>query len=579
MRLSEALTISRKAPAAAAPEFSVFLACGFTPLHLETFLRAHLQLALPEHRIAIETGLYGDFRGTQSRLREANPDCGVIVLEWQDLDARLGLRSLGGWRQSEFTEILDHVRSHLAWIEGTIEAVASRFPLAISLPTLPIPPLQRMVPAWSAGALDLRLQEIVSSFAVAAARNPHVRIVSAGWLDRISPAATRFDAKSELMDGFPYTVPHASALGEGLARLIQSPQPKKGLITDLDNTLWKGILGEIGCVNVSWELDQKSHMHAAYQELLRSLAETGVLIAVASKNDPALVEEAFGRRDLILKKDAIFPFEVHWNPKSESVSRILDAWNIGAESVVFVDDSAAELAEVKAAHPAIECLLFPKAQQEVYDLLGALRNLFAKPAVTEEDKIRLDSLRSSHGMRQESGRSGTNPDEFLEHAGSILEVSFAKDPVDPRVLELLNKTNQFNLNGRRYTEAGLRRLLADPGSFLLKAAYEDRFGRLGTIALVLCSIHERTIHVDSWVMSCRAFSRRIEHACLDHLFRRFAVDEMVFDFQATERNKPLQAFFAEFLGGPPESPFHLSKDLFREKCARLFHRIEDEVYG
>ncbi len=576
MRLSDALTILHQSPAVAASEFSVFLVCGFTPLHLETFLKAHLQLALPRHRINIETGLYGDFWGTQNRLRQASPDCGVVVLEWPDLDARLGLRSLAGWRLSGFTEILDNVRSRLAWVEETIKTVSLRFPVVISLPTLSLPPLERRVPSWSAGPLDLQLQELLSSFAVAASQQPNVKIVSSAWLDRVSLSAGRHDARSELLDGFPYTVPHASALSEGLARLTLSPVPKKGLITDLDDTLWKGIIGEIGCGRVSWDLDQKSHMHAVYQELLRSLSETGVLIAVASKNYPSVVEEAFRRRDLILHKDCIFPFEVHWNRKSESVSRILRAWNVGSDSVVFVDDSPAELAEVKSAHPEIECLLFPKAAQDVYELVGNLRNLFAKPATTEEDQIRLASLRANFDMRREAENPGVDADTFLEQAESILEFSFAKD-ADPRVLELLNKTNQFNLNGDRYTETGLSRRLANPDVFLLKVSYEDKFGRLGKIAVILGRIQEKTLHIHSWVMSCRAFSRRIEHACLDHLFRKLEAEKMVFDFKATERNQPLQEFFAGFLGRLPDSPFPLSADVFQQKCARLFHRIEEEV--
>ena len=578
MRLSEALTILRKTPPDGARAFSAFLACGFTPLHLETLLKAHLQLALPHHRIDVETGLYGDFLGTLNRLRQASPDCGVIVLEWPDLDARLGLRSLGGWRQTDFTEILENVRARLAYIEATIQTVSSRSPVVISLPTLPVPPIQRLTPSWIAGPLDLALQELMSSFAGAAAQYPNVKIANSAWLDRVSPAAGRYDPRSELLDGFPYTLPHASALSEVLVRLIQGPQPKKGLITDLDGTLWKGILGEIGCAQVSWDLDQKSHMHAVYQELLRSLAETGVLIGVASKNELALVEQAFDRRDLILHKDCIFPFEVHWNRKSDSVGRILSAWNIGADSVVFIDDSPAELAEVKAAHPAVECLLFPQGTQEIYGLLGTLRDMFAKPAVSEEDHIRLASLRASREMRQEPESPGASTDTFLEQAGSVLEFSFSKEPPDPRVLELLNKTNQFNLNGNRYTETGLRRLLADPNAFLLKASYEDKFGRLGKIAVMLGCVHEKTLQVHSWVMSCRAFSRRIEHACLDHLLRKFEADQLEFAFQATDRNRPLQEFFSAFLGRLPDSSFQLSKGLFREKCVPLFHRIEEEVY-
>src|SRR5437899_13061782 len=125
-------------------------------------------------------------------------------------------------------------------------------------------------------------------------------------------------------------------MAELLSRLVQNRTPKKGLITDLDDTLWKGLLGEVCPEEVSWDLDHRSHMHGLYQQLLQALSAAGVLIGVASKNDSSLVEKAFQREDLILSRDAIFPMEAHWGPKSESVARILKTWNVAADAVVFI---------------------------------------------------------------------------------------------------------------------------------------------------------------------------------------------------------------------------------------------------
>ena len=141
-----------------------------------------------------------------------------------------------------------------------------------------------------------------------------------------------------------------------MARLLAPPAPRKGIVTDLDDTLWSGLAGEIGPEGVSWDLASHSQLHGLYQKLLAALAEEGVLIGVASKNDPAVVERTFEREDLLLRADRIFPVEAHWGAKSGSIERILRTWNISADSVVFVDDSAMELAEVAAAHPGMECL-------------------------------------------------------------------------------------------------------------------------------------------------------------------------------------------------------------------------------
>src|SRR5262249_37466630 len=153
-------------------------------------------------------------------------------------------------------------------------------------------------------------------------------------------------------------------------------------------------------------------------------ADQGVLIGAASKNDRAVVDEALARPDLIIDSASIFPIEAHWQAKSESVSRILKAWNIGAESVVFVDDSPMELAEVKGAHPAMECLLFRGDDaRDAYALLGQLRDLFAKEVISAEDALRSSSIRSA-GAQAEAASPGGSQDPFLEQVAAAIELDF-----------------------------------------------------------------------------------------------------------------------------------------------------------
>jgi FkbH-like protein len=169
----------------------------------------------------------------------------------------------------------------------------------------------------------------------------------------------------------------------------------------LDDTLWAGILGEVGVEALAWSLDQHAHLHGLYQQFLASLASAGVLVGVASKNDPALVEKAFARKDLLLSREDIFPFEVHWNRKSGSVQRILETWNIGSDAVVFIDDSPMEVAEVKAAFPDMECVVFPKNDYPAFwKMVGGLRDLFGKRAVSAEDELRLRSIRDAGVLRE-----------------------------------------------------------------------------------------------------------------------------------------------------------------------------------
>jgi len=574
MKLVEALKIVQQPLPEDAEPFRVFLACGCEPLHLKTFLAAHLQRLHPDRRVSVETGLYGDCLGNVQRLKKAEVDAAALALEWSDLDPRLGIRQLGGWSPGALTDILNMVSVRLDCFQESLARAAERMPLALSLPTLPLPPVA-FTPARQACAFDLGLRERLSGFAAQAAQQRGVRIVNPQRLDARSPLHERRDVKSELAFGFPYRLPHAATMAELLAHLLRAPSPKKGLITDLDGALWQGILGEVGAQGVSWNLENHSQIHGLYQQMLLALSEAGVLIAVASKNDAALVEEAFKRDDLILPKERLFPIEAHWGPKSESVRRILRAWNVAADSVVFVDDSPMELAEVKAAHPDVECLLYPGGdEQAAYELLEHLRDLFGKERLTEEDALRLDSLRRAQALREEFAGSGASSDEFLQGMQARLTLDFTKEPSDTRVFELVNKTNQFNLNGKRYSEGEWHALLREPDRFLLVVSYKDKYGAIGKIAVLTGRPQNGTLAVDTWVMSCRAFARRIEHKCLDLLFERYGVEEIAFDFQATPRNGPLREFFTELTGRPPEPGFRLSRTLFAEKCPPLYHTIE-----
>ena len=571
MNLTEALKLLLRNPAEA-PVFSVKLACGFTPLHLQTFLGAHLCGALPERRIAITPGLYGDLAGCLDGLAssESLPHGVAVVLEWSDLDQRLGFRGSGSWAPSAISDIIRESKRMLDRIAGALDRIG--VPIALALPTLPLPPLFH-TPGGQASAAEWTLRRQLADFAERVAHLEGVRMISPLRLEELSPAAARFDLKSDLATGLPYRLPHADALASLFASLLAPAPPKKGLITDLDDTLWRGLVGELGPDGVSWDLASHHQLHGLYQKLLAALAEEGVLVAVASKNDASVAAKAFAREDILVHPRQIFPMEVHWSPKSGSVDRILRTWNIGADSVVFIDDSLMELAEVGAAHPGMECLHFPTHDdREGYALLRRLRDLFGKQRVSAEDNLRLESIRQGAAFL-ESAADGANPEAFLEQAQAKITFDFSAAG-DPRVLELVNKTNQFNLNGIRYTEADWHRSLGDPGAFLAAVSYADKFGPLGKIAVIQGRTERGSVHITTWVMSCRAFSRRIEFQCLKKLLERFEAEEITFDFKTTAKNSPTQEFFTELLGGT-EAPILLTAQQFVEKSPRLYHHVED----
>ncbi len=577
MTISEALEITRAKPQESQQRYEVALGCSFTPLHLQAFLAAHLKLRKPALTINIRPGLYGDLAGTVEGVLKEPVQAVAIVLEWQDIDSRLGYREAGSWGPALETSILQSAPAALRRMEGAIERIADAVPVSISLPTLVFPPAFH-TPPWQTSEAELLVRYELAALAARLSRKPNLGVLSADWLAETAPMSGRQDLKSDLLIGSPYTLSHADALASGLARLLFPAQPLKGIITDLDNTFWNGIVGEAGPQAVRWDSASSYHLHGLYQRMLCALADEGILVAVASKNDRAVVEEAFKRDDLLIQAEKIFPIEVHWAPKSESVGRILKAWNISADAVAFIDDTPLELAEVASAHPGITCLQFPTGDYKaVLALLKKMRDVFAKSRgtsrLTDEDRLRLESIRKGAAFRQEAEQGGES-DEFLSQVKATVTLDWDVSPANSRILELVNKTNQFNLNGVRFTAAEWERKFTRSNSFLMGVKYEDKFGPLGTIAVVQGHESDRKVEIETWVMSCRAFSRRIEHQCLKALFERFQVPQIEFGFGSTAKNGPARDFFAVFLGAVPEGAFAIRRDRFEALCPALYHHVE-----
>ena len=545
-----------------------YLACGFEPLHLGTLLKAHLLQRLPEQKnVQLHHGVYGDLRGNIQTAAQSSAIGAAVVLEWSDVDPRLGLRSSGGWSNETKADILTNCVQSYAHLETAIEKLAARMPVAITPPALPLPPIGNTIRAQSS-PLELELEQQMAAFLLRLSRLPGVRV---GQRQRLE--ASGLDAKMELHAGFPYTVPFADALASSLATVLCQPAPKKGLITDLDDTFWSGLVGEVGAEGVSWSQERHTQAHGLYQQMLGHLADCGVLLAVCSKNETSTVEAALARKDLFLNPESLFPVHANWGPKSTSVGQVLKTWNIAADSVVFVDDNPMELEEVQRAHPGITCLRFPvKDAAAVWNLLGELRDLFGKPVLTEEDRLRQASIRASAQI-QEMTENAASP-EFLRTLQGTVTLDWGVDSSDKRPLELINKTNQFNLNGLRIGEGEWRRHLEHDDSILAVVSYQDKFGPLGKVAVLLGSQNGATVKVSHWVMSCRAFSRRLEHHTLHGLFESSNAEEVEFAFEVTERNQPLQQFFQSLgVSADNQGRHRISRSRFLEQCGVLPHQI------
>jgi FkbH-like protein len=310
-------------------------------------------------------------------------------------------------------------------------------------------------------------------------------------------------------------------LAREVAHLILSLKraPKKVLVLDLDNTLWGGVVADDGLDGIELgDTSPRGEAFKAFQKYIASLKQRGVLLAVCSKNDLAKAAEPFEKHpDMVLKMDDIVSFKANWEPKSENIRAMAPELNLGLDSFVFVDDNPAEIEIVRQFVPEVTTILLGPDPSDYVGQLADSR-LFEPRNITAEDVERTSQYRSD-AQRKALESSVTDMGAYLESLQMEAVISeFA--PVDvPRLSQLINKSNQFNLTTHRRSEAEVTAVMHDPNFIGYSVRLKDRFGDHGLISIVIGEKAGDAMQVDTWLMSCRVLKRGVEEIVLNELVR------------------------------------------------------------
>lgn len=305
----------------------------------------------------------------------------------------------------------------------------------------------------------------------------------------------------------------APRYGELLARLIAAARgrSRKCLVLDLDNTLWGGVVGDVGVAGiVLGEGSALGEAFLAVQRYAKRLKERGIILAVCSKNDPAIAEAAFREHpEMVLQRSDFAAFVANWNDKAENLRAIAARLNIGLDSLVFVDDNPAERARIRDSLPMVAVPELPD-DPALYVRTLADAGYFEAVSFTAEDGNRADSY-AADAAREALKTVAQSIDDFLRGLQMTVEYGPAR-PVDlARVTQLLNKTNQFNTTTRRYAAEEVAALANDADALVLQFRLLDRFGDNGLVSvMILLRTSADAFEIDNWVMSCRVFGRQLE---------------------------------------------------------------------
>ena len=330
-------------------------------------------------------------------------------------------------------------------------------------------------------------------------------------------------------------------LGFSLASVITSilGEAKKCLVLDFDNTLWGGFIGEVGVNSIELGPDtSRGKAFLEFQLTIKDLASRGVLIAGCTKNDMKNALAGLNHPNSILKPEDFAVIEASWDPKPVAMQRIVQSLNIGARAFVFVDDSKIEVHSVKTQFPEIETVLLDSKFPEKYSSCILRPRYFESVKLTREDISRKGSQLTSN-TKKPTDMGSYDHMQTLKDLNAVATIGRPTSDQLERVLQLVNKTNQFNLNGVRRTPPEIKRLADDADSLVLVGEFKDDLTNYGLTTVIGGRFEKQTFKIEIWVMSCRTFDRYLEHAMLLALRDEIANKsngDFCLDFKRTTRN-------------------------------------------
>lgn len=328
-----------------------------------------------------------------------------------------------------------------------------------------------------------------------------------------------FDPKLYVNADMVYSIDFQPYIAKNITDIILSISGtfKKCLILDLDNTTWGGIIGDDGVEGIQLGHLGLGKIFTDLQLWAKQLKQRGIILAICSKNTEEIAKEPFiSHPDMVLRLDDIAVFVANWETKVDNIRHIQSILNIGFDSMVFLDDNPFEREIVKSGIPDITVPDLPEDPAEYLVYLRGL-NLFETASFTEEDELRTKQYQEE-AQRNILLQSFDNEHDFLLNLHMLSDVKPFDDFNTPRVAQLTQRSNQFNLRTIRYTEEDIKQIRKDPDYATISLSLEDRFGDHGLIGLIILKNEDsKTLFIDSWIMSCRVLKRGMENFTLNSI--------------------------------------------------------------
>jgi len=348
-----------------------------------------------------------------------------------------------------------------------------------------------------------------------------------------------------------YTIEFFKTYTEHIKPSIMSAngKSKKALIFDCDNTLWKGILGEDGFDKIEMSPRTKNgSIFSEIQSIALALNKQGILIGLCSKNNPKDIDEVINSHpDMKLREEHIAINKSNWADKITNLRQIAKELNIGLDSLVFIDDSSFEVNLIKGQLPEITVLQVPERLHEYPKMLRENIGLFYNLSFTKEDKKKIKMYKQQI-YRESAKKKFSDIEEYLASLELKLTIFEDDESIIPRMSQMSQKTNQFNLTTKRYTEIDIRNFVISGDSKVFSFSVSDKFGDSGVTGLCIINFDKKnqTANIDTFLISCRIIGRNIEYAFMDYLvnfLKNNKVKNVIAKYVKTHKNEQVKDFY------------------------------------
>ena len=485
-----------------------------------------------------------DVRTPGAGLYEPQPDV-IVMFRWLD--------QLAPDLASRYVIVRDAaadlVKETLARLETELTEIRARSDSPLLITNFPLPD------APTLGILDSQLdpgqRRTIASLndgLLRIARNQRdVFVVDVDRLVASLGARQALDERGWQTSRAPFAKPLLLAVGAQVATFVRALRGKvrKCIVLDCDGTLWGGIVGEDGIAGIRLDPSYPGSGFMAFQQELLNLRERGILLAIVSKNNEAdALEVLRDHPHMLIREEHLAAWRINWQDKAANLMAIAEELNIGLDSIVFADDSPFECESVRQLLPEVAVLELGSEPSRFRNLLIESA-LFDSLAFTADDRGRAATYVAERRRRDAQASAGSL-DDFLRS----LEIEASMLPPGPtelpRIAQLTQKTNQFNLTTIRYTEGDISRRLADPASEVIAVRLKDRFADLGLIGVAILDFDADRATIDTLLLSCRVLGRGVEDALLSHI-AAIAMERgmrcLRGSYLATARNGQVEDFF------------------------------------